>query len=88
MHLKRSRETLNMSQAQMICEAGEKPILMLDDLSSEFDEKHLGKVLRAGLELGTQILLTGTVLPPAIKTCKSHFTVFHVKHGSVTAMSV
>jgi len=79
---------LIMSQAQMICKSGEKPVLMLDDLSSEFDEAHLAKVLRAGIELDTQILVTGTVLPPAIKSLKSHFTVFHVKHGSATTMSV
>ncbi|MDX2428393.1 MAG: DNA replication/repair protein RecF [Xanthomonadales bacterium] len=78
---------LIMSQAQMICNSGEKPVLMLDDLSSEFDEKHLAKVLRAGIELDTQILMTGTVLPPAIRSLNRHFTVFHVKHGSVTAMS-
>lgn len=79
---------LIMSQAQMICESGEKPVLMLDDLSSEFDEKHLAKVLNAGMELDTQILLTGTVLPPVIKSLKSQFRVFHVKHGSVTVMSL
>ena len=79
---------LIMSQAQMICESGEKPVLMLDDLSSEFDETHLAKVLSAGIELDTQILVTGTVLPPAIKSLKSQFRVFHVKHGSVTVMSL
>jgi len=79
---------LIMSQAQMICESGEKPVLMLDDLSSEFDEKHLAKVLNAGMELDTQILLTGTVLPPAIKSLNSQFRVFHVKHGSVTVMTL
>ena len=79
---------LIMSQAQMICESGEKPVLMLDDLSSEFDETHLAKVLCAGIELDTQILVTGTVLPPAIKALKTHFRVFHVKHGSVTVMSL
>ena len=61
---------------------------MLDDLSSEFDETHLAKVLCAGIELDTQILVTGTVLPPAIKALKTHFRVFHVKHGSVTVMSL
>ena len=73
-----------MAQAQMICESGEIPILMLDDLSSEFDDTHLTKVLRAGIELGTQILLTGTELVPAISACESPYTVFHVKHGSIS----
>ncbi|HEY5775049.1 MAG TPA: DNA replication and repair protein RecF, partial [Xanthomonadales bacterium] len=75
---------LIMAQAEMICESGERPILMLDDLASELDEVHLGKVLRAGIELGTQILLTGTELVPAIKHCESPYTVFHVEHGSVS----
>lgn len=74
-----------MAQAQMICESGETPILMLDDLSSEFDETHLAKVLGAGIELGAQILLTGTELVPAIKACESPYTVFHVKHGTISS---
>ena len=55
-----------MAQAQLICDAGEKPILMLDDLSSEFDDTHLRKVLMAGLELGVQIWLTGIEQVPAL----------------------
>jgi DNA replication and repair protein RecF len=74
-----------MAQAQLICESGEKPILMLDDLSSEFDEDHLVKVLHAGLELGVQIWLTGTELVPAIKSCGGSHKVFHVEQGSVSS---
>ena len=73
-----------LAQAQLICESGEKPILMLDDLSSEFDEVHLGRVLNAGLDLGVQIWLTGTQLIPAIKACKGTYTVFHVEQGGVS----
>jgi len=73
-----------MAQAQLICESGEKPVLMLDDLSSELDELHLGKVLKAGLDLGVQIWLTGTHLAPAISACGSSYTVFHVEHGNVS----
>jgi DNA replication and repair protein RecF len=75
-----------IAQAQMISASGETPILMLDDISSELDEAHLGKVLRAGETLGAQILLTGTVLAPAIKNCEGSNKVFHVKHGAVTAL--
>ncbi len=77
-----------MAQAQLICDSGEKPILMLDDLSSELDAVHLGKVLGAGLELGVQIWLTGTVLAPAIEACDAAYTVFHVEHGRVTSVAV
>lgn len=74
---------LILAQAQMISELGEMPVLMLDDLASEFDETHLSRVLGVGLELGAQILLTGTEEVPAIRTCNSPYTVFHVKHGSI-----
>jgi len=76
-----------MAQAQLICDSGEKPVLMLDDLSSELDEEHLGKVLKAGLELGVQIWLTGTQLAPAIKACGGEYTVFHVEHGKVSGVA-
>lgn len=74
---------LIMTQAQLICETGETPILLLDDLASELDESHLIKVLRAGLDLGVQIWLTGTVLPNAIKNCGQAYKMFHVEHGRV-----
>jgi DNA replication and repair protein RecF len=77
-----------IAQAEMISESGETPVLMLDDISSELDEIHLGHVLREGLKLGAQILLTGTVLAPAIKSCEASYKVFHVKQGSVTAFAV
>jgi len=74
---------LIMAQAQMICESGEKPVLMLDDLASEFDEVHFGKVLKASVELGVQILLTGTSLASVVRASESSYTVFHVKQGNV-----
>ena len=73
-----------IAQAQLISESGETPILMLDDISSELDEIHLGQVLKAGERLGAQILLTGTVLASPIKSCEGSYKVFHVEHGSVT----
>lgn len=73
-----------IAQAQMICDSGEKPVLMLDDLSSEFDHDHLERVLKAGLGLDVQLWLTGTDLVPAIKACDSSYTVFHVEQGDVS----
>jgi DNA replication and repair protein RecF len=75
---------LVMAQAQLISESGEIPFLVLDDLSSELDENHFGKVLTAGMDLGAQLFLTGTDLAPAIRSCNSPFAVFHVKHGCVS----
>jgi len=79
---------LIIAQAEMICASGEKPILMLDDLSSEFDDAHLGRVLRAGMQLDVQIWLTGTQLAPAIKACDGSYTVFHVEHGAVSGPAI
>jgi DNA replication and repair protein RecF len=76
---------LIMAQAQMISESGEIPVLMLDDLQSELDETHLAKVLASGLELGAQILITGTNLAPAIKSAGRPYKVFHVEHGNVSS---
>ena len=74
-------------QAHLMCETGEKPVLMLDDLFSEFDEKHLRRVLDAGLGLGVQLWLTGT-RATEIANCNSSYTMFHVEHGQVTTSSV
>ncbi|MBT8073338.1 MAG: DNA replication/repair protein RecF [Xanthomonadales bacterium] len=79
---------LILAQAQLICESGEKPVLMLDDLSSELDAQHLERVLSAGMDLGVQVWLTGTRLPPATATYESSSTVFHVEHGQVTQTPV
>lgn len=74
---------LIMAQAQMICESGEKPLLLLDDVASELDEVHLVRVLSAAMHLDVQIWLTGTRLVPAIMACGGSSAVFHVKHGRV-----
>ncbi|MCW8925986.1 MAG: DNA replication/repair protein RecF [Xanthomonadales bacterium] len=79
---------LILSQAHMMCEMGETPILMLDDLFSEFDPAHLERVLEAGLDLGVQLWLTGTRATPAITNFGSSCTMFHVEHGQVTNSSV
>ena len=79
---------LILAQAQMICESGNSPILLLDDLSSEFDEEHLLKVLLAAIELGIQIWLTGTnVSMPLLKAKEvidAGLSMFHVEHGVVS----
>jgi len=79
---------LIMSQAQLICESGEKPVLLLDDLSSELDEEHVEKVLNAGLELGAQIWVTGTQLSPVMERCETGYSLFHVEHGAISASGV
>jgi len=76
-----------MAQAGMICDSGEKPLLLLDDVASELDEAHLHRVLFAARELGVQIWLTGTKLDPDTITSGGSSAVFHVKQGRVTRTS-
>ncbi len=72
-----------LTQAQLICASEEKPILLLDDLSSELDEAHFNKVLAAGLSLGVQTWLTGTGQLPSFAAEVEGFAMFHVKQGEV-----
>ena len=44
----------------MVAEAGEAPVLLLDDVLSELDEEHRSLLLRALPELGAQVLVTAT----------------------------
>ncbi len=72
-----------LAQAEMICDTGERPALLLDDLSSELDEEHLCKVLTAGLALGAQVWLTGTGIPPPLLDGVTEYAMFHVERGVV-----
>jgi DNA replication and repair protein RecF len=74
---------LILTQAATMCETGENPILMLDDLFSEFDETHQGRVLEAGIRLGVQLWLTGTQLNPTETGFIGRHRMFHVEHGQV-----
>lgn len=76
-----------LTQAQLITESGEKPVLLLDDLSSELDEEHLGKVLSAGMDLGVQIWMTGTGSAPESGAAEGSYKVFHVEHGRISTDS-
>ena len=74
-----------LTQAHLIADAGEKPVLLLDDLSSELDEGHLAKVLGAGVDLGAQIWMTGTGPAPFLEATEGSYKVFHVEHGRVAS---
>jgi DNA replication and repair protein RecF len=76
-----------LAQANMMCETGEKPILLLDDLFSEFDDAHLDRVLEASVAMGVQLWLTGTQPAPAMANYNSSCTMFHVEHGQVTTLT-
>ena len=75
---------LIIAQASTICATGEKPLLLLDDLFSEFDDEHLERVLGSAMDLGVQVWLTGTRTRPAIGVFKDACSMFHVEHGKVS----
>ncbi len=70
---------LLLTQAQIAESAGEKPLILLDDLSSELDSEHFDNALNRALESGAQVWLTGT--EPAESS--SPHKVFHVEQGGV-----
>jgi DNA replication and repair protein RecF len=70
---------LLLAQAGLLSRLGEKPLVLLDDLASEFDENHFNCVLSMALEIGGQTWLTGTRLPEL----SNEHSVFHVERGEV-----
>ena len=77
-----------MAQARLICDSGERPLLLLDDLTSELDEEHLQNVLSAALQMDVQIWITGTKMIKAVEACGAEYAVFHVEHGSVSRVAI
>jgi DNA replication and repair protein RecF len=69
-----------MAQQRMMSRQGGKPLVLFDDLASEFDESHFKRVLDMSLTGGNQVWLTGTDLPRLAQQHK----VFHVKRGEVS----
>lgn len=74
-----------LSQAGQFASArGEWPIIALDDLGSELDREHQGRVLSRLRDTGAQVLMTGTEAPPGLASAGLVPDVFHVEHGSVS----
>jgi DNA replication and repair protein RecF len=76
--------SLLLSQARLMAEAGEKPLLLMDDLASEFDKTHLASVLEASTRMNTQLWITGTSYGPYRALEDKAHSMFHVKHGRIT----
>ncbi len=76
---------LLLAQAQVMNAAGNVPLLLLDDLASEFDRFHLGNMLEAGQALASQIWLTGVSTAPLEKIGLPEHRMFHVKQGQISA---
>ncbi|ACA11057.1 DNA replication/repair protein RecF [Xylella fastidiosa] len=76
-----------LAQAQdFFDQRGEWPILSLDDLASELDQKHQWRVLEMLAEIPAQVLITGTEIPQGLKPFFSVGAMFHVEHGAITRM--
>lgn len=71
---------LILTQARLLAAGGGQPVLLFDDLISEFDHDHFTRVLQSALEMNTQVWVTGTAKPQL----KHDHKVFHVEQGTVT----
>ncbi|RYZ73625.1 MAG: DNA replication/repair protein RecF [Lysobacteraceae bacterium] len=73
-----------LAQAEDYAERrGEWPIIALDDLSSELDRQHQGRVLGRLRGSGAQLFITGTEPPAALQALDLPVARFHVEHGQV-----
>lgn len=70
---------LLLTQADLLAGLGERPVLLLDDLASEFDEAHYARVLGRAVASGAQVWLTGT----RGQRPGEHCAMFHVEQGQV-----
>ncbi len=74
---------LLLAQGEIMQEAGVVPLMLMDDLSSEFDPTHLGNVMGRALALGCQLWVTGTSAQAYQETGVGNGRLFHVKQGKV-----
>ena len=74
--------SLVLAQARRLIESGRNPVLLLDDLASEFDNRHFSATLDVGKALGVQIWITGV---EEVDPGSPHAR-FHVEHGRVRKM--
>lgn len=70
---------LLLTQVEILAAAGSRPVLLLDDLVSEFDARHFASVLERAWATGAQLWLTGTQRPPLAHEHR----MFHVEQGRV-----
>ena len=73
---------LLLAQARFLKSRGDAPVVLLDDLASEFDSKNFEKVLAEFISTEGQVWVTGTRESEFHGPC----SVFHVEHGTVREM--
>jgi DNA replication and repair protein RecF len=64
---------------------GEWPVMALDDLASELDQRHQARVLSHLLTQGAQVLITGTELSSSLYEAGGAIAMFHVEQGRMAA---
>lgn len=75
-----------MAQAQHHAEIrGDWPIIALDDLASELDRAHQGRVLDWLRRSSAQVFVTGTEIPSTLQLT-SGMKWFHVEHGAIASL--
>ena len=70
---------LLLSQAEIMKASGQDPLILLDDLASEFDQRHCAEVLQKALACASQVWVTGI----AEGAPETRSTRFHVERGQV-----
>jgi len=68
-----------LTQAEILKKNGHKPVLLFDDLESEFDRDHFDSVLELAIGSGAQVWVSGTGKP----VMKHDGKVFHVEQGKL-----
>ena len=71
--------TLLLTQARLLASAGEAPLVLIDDLASEFDQQHVESVLECAICYAGQVWVTGTDVAVFTQVHKA----FQVEHGTV-----
>lgn len=80
---------LNLAQIDELAERRQvKPILLVDDLGAELDERNRRRLLEEIAARNIQSFVTGIVPPPAINPENvAGITMFHVEHGNATVVN-
>lgn len=75
---------LLLSQACLMSDSGETPLVLMDDLASEFDELHLSRALKFAQNLKAQIWISGTSYAPYSSLDHGLYDMFHVEQGIIS----
>ncbi|WP_226467401.1 DNA replication/repair protein RecF [Luteimonas panaciterrae] len=89
-------ETLSRGQAKLtalactlaqaehyVAQRGEWPVVLLDDLASELDQAHQGRVLQRLAAGAAQVIVTGTEIPASLARLGLETARFHVEQGQL-----